>query len=256
MATHRGKVHDYLGMTFDFSPKGKVMVTMMEYIKTIIKDYPEEIVGTKTSPAADHLFTVRDPSLAKVLPEEQAMAFHRMTAQFLFLSARVRWDIQPTTAFLTTRVRSPDEDDWGKVKRVLSYLKGTLHMPLILLAELLTLSRWWVDTAYTVHDDCRGHTGAGMSFGQGMVLSYSWKHKINTKSSTEAELVGVDDSLGYILWACCVMIQQGYDMDPSLLYQDNMSAILLETNGRASSSKWTKHIKVKYFLRTRLTGAR
>jgi outer membrane protein W len=38
-----------------------------------------------------------------------------------------------------------------------------------------------------------------MSFGQGMALSYSWKHKINTKSSTEAKLVGVDDSLGYIL---------------------------------------------------------
>jgi hypothetical protein len=44
------------------------------------------------------------------------------------------------------------------------------------------------------------------------------------------------------------MIEQGYDMGPSLLYQDNMSAILLETNGRASSSKRTKHIKVKYFL--------
>jgi hypothetical protein len=44
------------------------------------------------------------------------------------------------------------------------------------------------------------------------------------------------------------MVEQGYDMEPSLLYQDNMSAILLETNGRASSSKRTKHIKVKYYL--------
>ncbi len=39
------------------------------------------------------------------------------------------------------------------------------------------------------------------------------------------------------------MQEQGYDMDPLLLYQDNMSAILLETNKRARSSKWTKHIK-------------
>jgi hypothetical protein len=83
-----------------------------------------------------------------------------------------------------------------------------------------------------------------------MALVYSWKQKINTKSSTEAELVGVDDLLGYILWARYFMIEQGYDMDPSLLYQDNMSAILLETNRRASSSKWTKHIKLKYFLIT------
>jgi hypothetical protein len=44
------------------------------------------------------------------------------------------------------------------------------------------------------------------------------------------------------------MQEQGYDLDASLLYQDNMSAMLLETNGNASSSKQTKHIKVKYFF--------
>jgi len=124
-----------------------------------------------------------------------------------------------------------------------------MHMPLILSADSLTLSRWKVDAMYAVHDDCHGHTGVGMSFGQGMALSYSWKHKINMKSSTEAEeIVGVDDSLGYILRARYFMIEQGYDMDLSLLYQDNMSAILLKTSERASSSKRTKHIKVKYFF--------
>ena len=94
------------------------------------KDFPEEIVGTKTSPPADHLFTVRDPSLVKVLSEEQVMAFHHTKAQLLFLSARARRDIQPATAFLTMQVMLPDEDDWGKVKRVLSYLKGySAHAP-------------------------------------------------------------------------------------------------------------------------------
>ncbi len=78
-------------------------------------------------------------------------------------------------------------------------------------------------------------------------MSYSWKQKVNTKSSTEAELVGVDDSFAYILWARYFLQEQGYDIEPSLLYQDNMSAILLETNGKASSSKRTKHIKVRYF---------
>ena len=61
-------------------------------------------------------------------------------------------------------------------------------------------------------------------------------------------LVGVDNSLGYILWARYFTVDQGYDMVLSLLYQDNMNAILLETNVRASSSKRTKHIKVKYYL--------
>jgi hypothetical protein len=57
-----------------------------------------------------------------------------------------------------------------------------------------------------------------MSFGQGMALRDSLKQMINTKSLTEAKLVGVDDMMGYILWARYFMQEQGYDMDPSLLY--------------------------------------
>ena len=71
-----------------------------------------------------------------------------------------------------------------------------------------------------------------MSFGQGMAMSYSWKHKINTQILTEAELVGVEDLFGYILWTQYFMQEQGYEMDALLLYQDNMSAILLKTNGQ------------------------
>jgi hypothetical protein len=59
------------------------------------------------------------------------------------------------------------------------------------------------------------------------------------------ELVGVDDSLGYILWVRYFMQEQGLDMEASLLYQDNMSPMLLKANGKASSLKRTKRIKVK-----------
>jgi hypothetical protein len=41
---------------------------------------------------------------------------------------------------------------------------------------------------------------------------------------------------------------QGCDLDKYIVYQDNMSALLLEKNGRVSSLKRTKHIKAKYFL--------
>ncbi len=42
----RWKVHDYLGMIFDFLEKGKVMINMIEYIKGIINNFPEEIIAT------------------------------------------------------------------------------------------------------------------------------------------------------------------------------------------------------------------
>jgi hypothetical protein len=59
---------------------------MAEYIKSIIADFPEEISGFRATPAADHLFDIRDPSVARILPEEQARAFHHAVAQLLFLS--------------------------------------------------------------------------------------------------------------------------------------------------------------------------
>ncbi len=46
IATHRGKVHDYLEMIFDFSKKGKVMINMIEYLKNIINNFPKEIIAT------------------------------------------------------------------------------------------------------------------------------------------------------------------------------------------------------------------
>ena len=67
MTVRRGKKHDYLGMTLDFSKGGAFIVDMEEYIKEILKDLPEDINGTATTPAADHLFKVRDnaPKLSK-----------------------------------------------------------------------------------------------------------------------------------------------------------------------------------------------
>ena len=127
-------------------------------------------------------------------------AFHHSVAQLLFVATRVRRDIQTAVAFLTTRVKKPDEDDWGKLKRVLRYLKGTLHMKLKLSVENLGIIRWWVDASYNVHDDCKGQTGAMMSLGKGAPISFSRKQKLNVRSSCEGELVGIDDALPIILW--------------------------------------------------------
>ncbi len=64
------------------------MVNMIEYIKNINANFPEEITALKTSLVADYLFKVREESEAKPLPEEQAMVFHHTIVRLLFLSTR------------------------------------------------------------------------------------------------------------------------------------------------------------------------
>ena len=46
------------------------------------------------------------------------------------------------------------------------------------------------------------------------------------------------------------MLAQGYEIKENIVYQDNKSAILLEKNGKMSSSKRTKHIHCRFFFVT------
>jgi len=89
-----------------------------------------------------------------------------------------------------------------------------------------------------------------MTLGKGTMYGTSTRQKLTTKSSTEGELVGVSDVLPQVLWTKYFLEAQGYTSTASVIYQDNQSAILLEKNGRASSSKRTRHINIRYFFVT------
>ena len=75
----------------------------------------------------------------------------------------------------------------------------------------------------------------------------STKQKINTKSSSEAELVGISDATGQIIWAREFLEHQGYAMGPAVVKEDNEAAIALANKG-ASTSERTRHIGVRYFF--------
>ena len=92
----------------------------------------------------------------------------------------------------------------------------------------------------------KSHTGGLLSYGKGAIYTMSRKQKLNTKSSTQAELVGADDILSSLLWTSYFMEAQGYKQNPAL-FQDNVSTILLEKNGYESVGKQPHHIKIQYF---------
>ncbi len=53
-----------------------------------------------------------------------------------------------------------------------------------------------------------------------------------------------------VLWTRYFLRCQGYEVNDNIMYQDNKSAILLERNGKASSSRRTKYIDIRYFFIT------
>lgn len=110
--------------------------------------------------------------------------------------------------------------------------------------------KWWVDGAYGVHYDLKGHTGVTMSMSKGSIISSSTRQKLNTRSSTKTELAAVDDAMLRILWTRYYFDAQGYRIENNTRYQDNTSAMSLENNGRTSSSQLTKHIHNHFFFIT------
>jgi hypothetical protein len=171
-------------------------------------------------------------------------------AKTFYATKRARPDTCTSISFLTTRVREPDTDDWSKLAHLMKYLRGTLTLTLILSANGSGILKWYMDASFAVHSNMRGHSGGGLTLGRGFPIVSSTKQKLNTKSSTESEIVGVDDFMPAIWWTRYFMKAQGYDVKDNVLYQDNKSSILLEKNGKASSGKRMKHINNRYFFIT------
>lgn len=100
---------------------------------------------------------------------------------------------------------------------------------------------WHIDGSYATHTDIKGQSGAVLVMCGCVVLSRSSKQKVNARSSTETELITIDDTLPMVQWKKCFMNEQGYDID-TLIKKDNMSTMLLMKNGRLLSGKGMKHL--------------
>ncbi len=242
----RGKVHDFLGMKIEFLGNQRVSIDMSDQVQEAIEMFSEEIHSFATTPAGRNLFNVNEE--VELLNTKDTERFHSVTAKLLFIAKRSRPNIETAVAFLTTRVSKSNVEDMEKLRRLIKYLAGTKNDKRIIGGENLLQLHSWIDASYAVHPNMRSHTGGCMSFGTGIIHGKSSKQKLNAKSSTEAEIVGLSEYLPYNLWMKNFMKEQGYKLRINNIYQDNQSAIRMEINGRNSCTGNSRHIDIRYFF--------
>ncbi len=177
MKVARGKVHKYLGMTLDFATLKIVKVTMLEYVDEIIGSWNKTCIklddGYKAASGRKRIATAAPNNLFKVdedavkLDKARAKAFHNITAKGIYVTKRARPTISLSIAFLTTKVKGPDIDNWRKLCHLVEYLRSTRELPLILAANGTGVLSWYVDSSFAVHPDMRGHTGGAMTMWTG-----------------------------------------------------------------------------------------
>ena len=247
MSITRGSKHTYLGMNFEIKNK-KVYMEMQSYLDECIMAFGESVVSSATTPASKSLMEINSES--KVLEEERKTKFHHIVQKLLHICKRTRLDLQVAIGFLCTRVRQPTLQDWHKLRRVIQYVHGTRELKRIISISSFNRIDIFIDASHGIHRDYRGQTGGCVTMGDGVIHGRSSKQTLNSKSSTETELIGVSDYLPYPIWLINFYSEQGYEIKRVVLQQDNESTIRMLTNGRRSCGPKSRHIGIRFFWST------
>ena len=217
----------YLGMVLSTEANGMLSVSMEGYTANIVRDY-ETLYKVKevTTPATLDLFVIGNKN--ERLGPKDTRLFHRFVAKLLYLCKRARIDVQLAVLFLCTRVKEPNKGDKRKLDRVIGFLKRTVDRKRRIRGTGdATRVRAYIDSAFSAHDDGKGHSGMVVMWGDTCVLDTCRKQKIATKDSTEAEIVGMSDNFERLEWVHDFITSLGWRLNQPIIYQDNMSAITL-----------------------------
>ena len=85
-------------------------------------------------------------------------------------------------------------------------------------ADDLKVIGWYVDASFAVHSNLKSHIGAILNMGKGVMQTFFRKLKLNTRISTNAELVTVVDTSAYILWTVLFILYQGYNIYKNIYF--------------------------------------
>ena len=130
----------------------------------------------------------------------------------------------------------------------MKYIQWTIFLPLIISINNSGNIKWYFDKSFEVQKYMKSHTDGFKNIGTRGSYVQSIKHNMNTKSSTEAKLVRLDDALTQIIWSCYFLKEKKYKIHNNIIYHDNQSTTKIEKNGSQSSIKRIRYINIRYFL--------
>lgn len=244
-----GDEQAYIGMNFAVDRENYLVRTSMHrYVQEVLAA-GSDAKGCARTPATSDLFVVDEDS--DRASEKESVAFHSSVAKLLYLAKRVRPDLLTAISFLATRVRNPTKQDLEKLSRVVRYIRGTANYGIELKMSDGVLDAY-IDASHCLHSsDGKSQTGLFVTVGSGPFFVRSAKQKLVAKSSTEAELVAISDSLPALVWMRELLIEQRMieRSVPVTVHEDNQSTIALVRRGKPSGES-SRHINIRHFFVT------
>ena len=258
---HVGDILSYIGMTINRNPtNGSIKITQDHYIQELIKKYDVPVKDIENglsdedenhqgkrklgkpvdSPAAQDLIGPDSESDPLLTPKMKQ--YYQSLIMTLMYSARLtRIDTLFAVTYLATKCSSPRRSHLTKALRVVKYIKGTPTVGICYYNDSSLELKIHADASHLIHPEGYGHTGIVITLGRSVVFARSVKQRMQTLSSTESELLALQEASTYVVWMRHLMHELGFDTsNPTIVTQDNQSATTIAEQG--GNFQRTKHL--------------
>jgi hypothetical protein len=230
----------YLGMNIKRNAAaGTVTINQEGLVKELLKKYNIKHHRSLKIPATSALLENEKTELL-----EDKSDYRSLTMALMYIARITRMDILFAVTVLSTKMQSPTVGDMENLMRVLRYLSGSVTTGILLRNPTMVL-RASADASHWSHPDGKGHGGMILDLGSGPIFWRSMKLKCATRSSTESELVMLEEATTYVVWVRQLLAELGFkQQEPTVVFQDNKSTIVLAKRG--PTFKRNKHMMGKY----------
>ena len=219
---------------------GVVHRSQSSYIKDVLKTL--KVDKFQYHPMRSDLLTHR-PDTELLVPAQHSE--FRSILQKVAYAREGRPDIDFVVSHLQRLQTAPTQSDWNDLMHLLQYLNKEPEHWIIHAPTDLQLKAY-VDASYNITPDGKSHYGFLLTVGHSLVGLKGGRIKTVVRSSTEAEIVGVNEVTSELLWARDVLVELGFPQDEVLIAEDNNSCItMLQTEPRNFQTN-SRHVRVKW----------
>ncbi len=245
----------YLGLNINQDFKNKIIrVDQTGFAKALVDrsgcsdDPVRKPPATPATNAIVQSIEQDDNEMHRPLNAKEHKDFRSLVMAIMFLARMTRPDLLFATTVLASFAHRPLWKHMLQVYRVLHYIHATLHYGLIFRGDQPICPVIYADASHGLHPNTgQAHGGIIITFGSAPVLTRSFKVSMITKSSSESELVVLDEAAAYAVWLRLLMYElKIYDNVPRVkIFQDNKSAITM-AHQDVYNFKRSKHLLIKY----------
>ena len=234
----------YLGLFIERTP-GVVKVSQKGLVKDLLEAHASNLSKTKVFTPTTKDF-MKESSKPNSREEVDRNKFQSLVMKLLFLARFTRYDILFAVAYLSTKCAHPTKDHQTKLYNIISYLKFNPDLGLVFRATPLDFTIA-ADASHHSHQDSKGHGGMLMFLGNNTspIFARSIKAKSVARSSTEDELIMLEEAATYAVWMRLLLSEISFPpTQPTTIWQDNKSCIEQATRG--PTFRRNRHIVGKY----------